>query len=63
MIVLNMWTSIVFFIKERLDEGVLKLGYVISGEQVADCLTKGLCVKDRISVCDKMGMTDIYHSS
>jgi hypothetical protein len=31
-----------FFIKERLDDGTLKLRYVTSRDQVAGCLTKGL---------------------
>jgi hypothetical protein len=30
-----------FFIKERLDEGTLKLTHVNSRGQIADCLTKG----------------------
>jgi hypothetical protein len=29
-----------FFIKEKLDNGLLELGYVATSEQVADCLTK-----------------------
>nr|AAO20078.1 putative polyprotein [Oryza sativa Japonica Group] len=52
-----------FFIKEKLDEGVLELGFVTSGGQVADCLTKGLGVKECNCSCDKMGMIDIYHPS
>jgi hypothetical protein len=49
-----------FFIKEKLDEGALKLNYVNSIEQVADCLTKSLGVKEFVSFCNKMGMIDIY---
>jgi hypothetical protein len=49
-----------FFIKEKLDEGALKLNYVNSVEQVADCLTKLLGVKEFVSFCNKMGMIDIY---
>jgi hypothetical protein len=52
-----------FFIKERLDEGTLKLSHVNSGGQIADCLTKGLGVKECSLACDKMGMIDIYHPS
>ena len=52
-----------FFIKERLDDGTLKLDFVTSSEQVADCLTKGLGVKDCVLACSKMGMIDIYHPS
>jgi hypothetical protein len=52
-----------FFIKERLDEGTLKLSHVNSRGQIADCLTKGLGVKECSLACDKMGMIDIYHPS
>ena len=52
-----------FFIKERLDDGTLKLYHIASGEQLADCLTKGLGVKECVSVCNKMGMIDIYRPS
>jgi hypothetical protein len=52
-----------FFIKERLDDGTLKLVFVTSNEQVADCLTKGLGVKECLSACNKMGMIDIHHPS
>ncbi len=52
-----------FFIKEKLDEGVLELEFVTSSGQVADCLTKGLGVKECNRSCDKMGMIDIYHPS
>src|SRR3954470_8938294 len=31
-----------FFIKEKLNSGILKLNYVKSEDQLADCLTKGL---------------------
>ncbi len=52
-----------FFIKEKLDEGMLKLDFVISGEQIADCLTKALGVAECLSMCNKMGMIDIYRPS
>ena len=52
-----------FFIKERLDDGTLKLVFVTSNEQVADCLTKGLGVKACLLACSKMGMIDIHHPS
>jgi hypothetical protein len=47
-----------FFIKERLDEGTLKLSHVTSREQIADC--KGLGSKECSLACNKMGMIDIY---
>jgi hypothetical protein len=49
-----------FFIKEKLDDGALKLNYVNYVEQVADCLTMSLGVKEFVSFCNKMGMLDIY---
>jgi hypothetical protein len=49
-----------FFIKEKLDSGLLELGYVATREQVADCLTKGLSSLDLIRLCDKMGLMDIF---
>ncbi|WVZ55593.1 hypothetical protein U9M48_006233 [Paspalum notatum var. saurae] len=49
-----------FFIKERLDDGTLKLYHIASVEQLADCLTKGLGAKECVSACNKMGMIDIY---
>jgi hypothetical protein len=52
-----------FFIKEKIDDGILELGHVNSCNQVADCLTKGLGVKECNLACNKMGMIDIYHPS
>ena len=52
-----------FFIKEKLDDGILELSHVNSGGQIADCLTKGLGVKECNLACSKMGMIDIYHPS
>jgi len=52
-----------FFIKEKIDEGTLELSHVILREQLADCLTKGLGVKECELACSKMGMIDIYHPS
>jgi hypothetical protein len=52
-----------FFIKEKIDAGIISLAYVRSRQQVADCLTKGLGSKECNLACDKMGMIDIYHPS
>ena len=53
-----------FFIKEKLDAGIIKISHVSSSEQIADCLTtKGLGTRECSSACDKMGMIDIYHPS
>jgi hypothetical protein len=51
-----------FFIKE-LDSGVLKLKYVKSRGQLADCFTKGLEPSEVELSCSKMGMLDIFSPS
>jgi hypothetical protein len=45
-----------FFIKEKLNEGIIRINHVNSGGQIVDCLTKGLGVKEFSSTCDKMGL-------
>jgi hypothetical protein len=52
-----------FFIKEKIDMRVLKLEYIKSCNQLADCFTKGLGPKENESVCNKMGMTNIFSPS
>ena len=52
-----------FFIKEKLDSNTLKLKYVKSSEQLADCLTKGLDPSENVIMCNKMGMIDIFSLS
>jgi hypothetical protein len=49
--------------KEKLDDGTLELYYVNSRGQIADCLTKGLGVKECQILCSKIGMIDIYRPS
>jgi hypothetical protein len=49
-----------FFIKEKIDSGVLKLEYVKSCNQLADCFTKGLGPMKNESVCNKMCMMNIF---
>jgi len=52
-----------FFIKEKLDSGVLKLKYVKSRSQLADCFTKGLEPSEVELSCSKMDMLDIFSPS
>lgn len=52
-----------FFIKEKIDDGTLVLSYVPSEKQVANCLTKGLGLKECELACNKMGMLDIHRPS
>ena len=49
-----------FFIKEKIDDGILELSHVNSCNQVADCLTKDLGVKECNLACNKMGMVDFF---
>ena len=49
------------FIKEKLDEGILKLLYVPSIHQTADILTKGLSRKSFETLRCKLGMIDIHN--
>jgi hypothetical protein len=52
-----------FFIKEKLDAGIISLTHVNSGQQIADFLTKALGTKDCNLAYDKMGLIDIYRPS
>ena len=52
-----------FFIKEKLNNGLLELCHVSTKEQAVDCLTKGLSSVDLARECDKMGLIDIFRSS
>jgi hypothetical protein len=52
-----------FFIKEKLDSGILRLGYVKSRSQLADYFTKGLGPSENELSCNKMGMIDIFSPS
>ena len=52
-----------FFIKEKLDNGILKLNYVSTEHQVADCLTKGTGPVSLTGLCDKMGLVYIFRTS
>ena len=51
------------FIKEKLDDGILQLMHVRSGEQVADVLTKGVSIQMFSNACSKMGLIDIFAPS
>jgi hypothetical protein len=45
-----------FFIKEKLDAGIIQIRYVNTGQQITDCLTKRLGTKKCNLSCDKMRM-------
>ena len=48
------------FIKEKMDEGMLQIKFVKSGDQLADILTKGVNVVSFVKNCNKMGLLDIF---
>ena len=52
-----------FFIKEKLDSGILKLSHVSTEDHVTDCLTKALGSISLSRLCDKMGLVDIFRPS
>jgi hypothetical protein len=49
-----------FFIKEKMESGLLELSHITTGNQVADYLTKGLSSIDLVRLCDKMCLMDIF---
>ena len=51
------------FIKEKMDEGVIQVCFVRSGDQLADVLTKGVCSVTFMRICSKMGLLDIFAPS
>lgn len=48
------------FIKENLDQEIIKFPFVPSEDQLADILTKAVCGRVFNSSLDKLGMIDIY---
>ena len=47
----------------KLNCGVLRLEYIKSCSQLAECFAKGLGPKDNESICNKMGMINIFSPS
>lgn len=48
------------FIKEKLEDGVIKLSYIPTGSQVADVFTKALSRASFDVLCSKLGTSNIY---
>jgi len=48
------------FLKEKLDNGLLKISYIPSNHQVADVLTKALPNTQFEVLINKLGTIDIY---
>ena len=51
------------FIKEKLENGLICIPYVLSEQQLADLLTKGLPIKRFEDLLCKLRMTDIRSSA
>lgn len=51
------------FIREKLEQGALQIGFVKSVDQPADVLTKGVNVVSFEKLCSKMGPIDIFAPS
>jgi len=52
-----------YFIKEKIEEGLICMSYIPSGDQLADVLTKGLNGGIFHEIISKLGMEDIYSSA
>ena len=48
------------FIKEKLEGGLIRMPYVLSGGQLVDVLTKGLNGATFHGIIPKLGMENIY---
>ena len=48
------------FIREKIQENLISLGYMKTGEQLADLLTKALHGARVDYLCNKLGMINIY---
>ena len=51
------------FIREKLEQGALHIGFVKSVDQLADVLTKGVNVVLFDKLCSKMGLIDLFAPS
>jgi hypothetical protein len=49
-----------FFIKEKLNSGLLELRHIATREQVTNCLAKGLSSLDLIRFYDDMDLMNIF---
>ena len=48
------------FIREKIQDGLVSTGYVKTGEQLGDILTKSLNGTRISYLCNKLGMIDIF---
>lgn len=49
-----------YFIKEKLEAGIICMPFVITAQQIADILTKGLFISSFKFLISKLGMIYIY---
>ncbi|KAF6154004.1 hypothetical protein GIB67_026658 [Kingdonia uniflora] len=52
-----------FFIRENIEKRCISFPFVMSEDQLADILTKGVCGRIFNDMIDKLGMIDIYAPS
>ncbi|GAA0171590.1 hypothetical protein LIER_25584 [Lithospermum erythrorhizon] len=50
-----------YFIKEKIENNIIKIKHVNTGQQLADILIKGLSEKTFNYLLNKLGLIDIYH--
>lgn len=50
------------FIREQIQEGLIRTTYISSQEQPADILTKALGHQQHSTLLSKLGMENIFHS-
>ena len=48
------------FTREKIQQGVIRIEYIATGNQIADILTKGLGVQQHEKLIAKLGIKDIY---
>jgi len=48
------------FIKQNLENKIIRFPFVKSEDQLADILTKEVCSKNFYNSLDKLGMKDLY---
>ena len=48
------------FMKEKIEDGIICMPYILTSEQVADLLTKGLPKKQFESLIVKLAVEDIF---
>lgn len=48
------------FIKEKIQQGIVRTEYIKTTDQQADIITKGLCKAQHQHLCSKLGLLNIF---